>query len=86
MKLLRKKTVTEICNNAIESILFYADNFLHGDISYGDFLSVVNKEYYVISKVGGKKWVKIADNVVKKKIEQGIKEVDTNVTKKGDKK
>ena len=55
-------------------------------MAYNDFLSVVNREYYTISKVGGKKWVKIADNVVKKKIEQGIKEVDTNVTKKGDKK
>lgn len=86
MKLLRKKTVTEICNNAIESILFYAENFLHGNMAYNDFVGVVNREYYTISKVGGKKWVKIADNVVKKKIEQGIKEVDTNVTKKGDKK
>ena len=68
MKLLRKKTVTEICNNAIESILFYADNFLHGDISYNDFLSVANKEYYVISKVGGKKQIKFADKALGKKL------------------
>lgn len=68
MKLLRKKTVDEICNNAISSILFYADNFLHGDITYNDFLSVLNKEYYVISKVGGKKWTKSADETLGKKL------------------
>jgi len=77
MRLLRKKTVTEICNNAIESILFYADNFLHGDISYGDFLSVVNKEYYVISKVGGKKQIKYADKALGKKL-ANLKEIKKN--------
>ena len=86
MKILRRKTVNDICQNAISAILIQAENFLHGNMTYNDFVGVVNREYYTISKVGGKKWVKIADNVVKKKIEQGIKEVDTNVTKKGDKK
>ena len=86
MKILRKKTVDDICKNAISAILIQAENFLHGDVTYNDFVEVINKEYDIISKVGGKKWIKIADNVIKKKIEQGMKEVDTNVIKKGDKK
>ena len=86
MKILRRKTVNDICQNAISAILIQAENFLHGRMNYNDFVEAINKEYDIISKVGGKKWVKIADNVLKKKIEQGIKEVDTNVTKKGDKK
>lgn len=86
MRILRRKTVDNICQNAISTVLFQAENFLHGNMTYNDFVGVVNREYYTISKVGGKKWVKIADDVVKVKIKQGIKEVDTNVTKKGDKK
>ena len=77
MRLLRKKTIDEICNNAIKSILFYADNFLHGDITYEDFLSVVNKEYYVISKVGGKKQIKFADKALGKKL-ANLKETKKN--------
>ena len=75
MRLLRKKTIDEICNNAISSILFYADNFLHGDITYNDFLSVVNKEYYVISKVGGENRTKFATEALKKKLEN-LKETE----------
>lgn len=86
MKILRKKTVDDICKNAISVILIQAENFLHGRMNYTDSVEVINKEYDIIFKVGGKKWIKIADNVIKKKIEQGMKEVDTNVIKKGDKK
>lgn len=86
MKILRRKTVDDICKNTISAILIQAENFLHGHMNYTDSVEVISKEYDIISKVGGKKWVKIADDVVKKKIELGVKEVDTNVTKKGDKK
>lgn len=86
MKILRRKTVDDICKNTISAILIQAENFLHGDVTYNDFVEVINKEYDIIFKVGGKRWIKIADNVLKKKIELGVKEVDTNVTKKGDKK
>lgn len=86
MKLLRRKTVDDICENAIFVILIQAENFLHGHMTYNDSVEVINKEYDIIFKVGGKKWVKIADNVLKKKIELGTKKVDTNVTTKGDKK
>ena len=86
MKILRKKTVDDICKNAISVILIQAENFLHGRMNYTDSVEAINKEYDIIFKVGGKKWIKIADNVIKKKIEQGMKEVDTNVIKKGDKK
>lgn len=86
MKLLRRKTVDDICKNTISAILIQAENFLHGDVTYNDFVEVINKEYDIISKVGGKKWTKIATEVLQKRIEQGTKKVDTNVTKKGDKK
>lgn len=86
MKILRRKTVDDICENAISVILIQAENFLHGHMTYNDFVEVINKEYDIIFKVGRKKWVKIADNVLKKKIELGTKKVDTNVTTKGDKK
>ena len=82
MRLLRKKTIDEICNNAISSILFYADNFLHGDITYNDFLSVLNKEYYVISKVGGKKHTKFADEALGKKL-ANLKEEKKETKKDG---
>lgn len=86
MKILRRKTADDICKNAISVILIQAENFLHGDVTYNNFAEATSKELDIIFKVGGKKWVKIADNVLKKKIELGVKEVDTNVTKKGDKK
>lgn len=86
MKILRRKTVDDICKNSITSILVQAENFLHGNMNYNDFAIAAGKEFYIISKVGGKKWTKIANDVVKKKIELGVKEVDTNATKKGDKK
>lgn len=85
MRLLKRKTVNDICKNAISAILFQAENFLHGDVTYNDFVEVTKREYYTISKVGGKKWTKIADDVVQQKIRQGIKEVDTDISIKGDK-
>jgi hypothetical protein len=86
MKILRRKTVNDICQNAISVILIQAENYLYGRMNYNDSIEVINKEYDIISKVGGEKWVKIAVNALKKKIELGVKEVDTNVSKKGDKK
>lgn len=86
MKILRRKTVDDICKNTISAILIQAENFLHGDVTYNDFAETTSKELDIIFKVGGKRWTKIATEVLQKRIEQGTKKVDTNVTKKGDKK
>lgn len=86
MKILRRKTVDDICKNAISVILIQVENFLDGRMNYNDFVEAASKEYSTISKVGGKKWSKIADNTVKKKINNGTNKVDTNITKKEDKK
>lgn len=79
MKIIRKKQIDLVCESCVETILILAESFLHGAMNYKEYNDGVQFQMYVISRIGGKKWVDRANKIITNRIQEGTKEVNYKI-------